>query len=109
MSKNVNIKINADSKNAQSGLKKVSKEITGLGNSIKKSTPVEFAKSFVFLSSALKTATSGIKATINTVLELNNAYLAQAKAEKQLETSAKNNPYLNRQSVRSLQDFASSR
>ncbi len=108
MSKNVNIKINADSKNAQSGLKKVSKEITGLGNSIKKSTPVEFAKSFVFLSSALKTTTSGIKATINTVLELNNAYLAQAKAEKQLETSAKNNPYLNRQSVRSLQDFASS-
>ena len=52
----------------------------------------------------LKGGLDKVKATID---ELTEAYKTQIKAETQLETAAKNNPYLDDASVQSLKEYAS--
>jgi len=55
---------------------------------------------FAGITAAVKGATSAIKDTTA-------AYRTQATAEKQLEVAAKNNPYLDSNSVKQLKDYAS--
>ena len=104
--KNVNIKIGADVKEAQSGIQKVTNELNKLSKN----------KALTSLS-RLGSAVSGVNAafgmvskTLSTakaaVDDVTNAYNVQAQAEKQLEAAAKNNPYLSDYSVDQLKKYA---
>lgn len=107
--KNVNIKIKADSKDAQSGIDKVSSKLNSFGKKTQKSFSVlnNLNGSISILGKAFSLVSAGIKKAGAAIKELNETALVQIKAEKQLETAAKNNPYLNAQSVRQLKNFAS--
>ncbi len=105
--KNVNIKVTADAKNAQSGLQKVTESVNKLGkNKTIKSVNVlggaikGVAGTFGLVVSAAKAAASKIK-------EFAETAQVQIKAEKQLESAAKNNPYLSKSSIAQLKDYAS--
>lgn len=106
MAKDINIKIKSDSKEAESGIKKVTSQLNSLSKDIKKSDVTKFAKSFTAVTAATAGAVAGIKKVNATIKETTELYRKQATAEKQLEVAAKNNPYLNSQSVQSLKDYA---
>lgn len=105
--KNVNIKIKADSKEAESGIDKVSNKLNSFNKSISKNAIVKLAQNVNPLIQVLGKVTNGIKNAVAIIKDLNATALVQIKAEKQLETASKNNPYLNAQSVRQLKNFAS--
>lgn len=105
--KNVNIKIKADSKDAQSGIDKVSSKLNEFTKLLRKNKTANFVTSFSGIAKAFSLATSGIKKASDAIKELNATALVQIKAETQLEAAAKNNPYLNRESVNQLKSFAS--
>lgn len=107
--KNINIKIKADSKEAESGIDKVS---TALNKFSKKNNKSLASLNNLYGSLSLATKafgliTTGIKKAVATIKDLNATALVQIKAEKQLETASKNNPFLNAQNVKQLKNFAS--
>ena len=106
MAKDINIKIKSDSKEAESGIKKVTSQLNSLSKDIKKSDVTKFAKSFTAVTAATAGAVTTIKKVNAAVKETTELYRKQATAEKQLEVAAKNNPYLNSQSVQALKDYA---
>lgn len=55
---------------------------------------------------AITAAVLAAKKYIETLKEANEAYKVQEKAEKALQKAAENNPYLNRESVQRLKDYA---
>ena len=55
---------------------------------------------------AITAAVMAAKKYIETLKEANEAYKVQEKAEKALQKAAENNPYLNRESVQRLKDYA---
>jgi len=55
----------------------------------------------------ITTAVLAAKKYIETLKEANEAYKVQEKAESALQKAAENNPYLNRESVQRLKDYAS--
>lgn len=88
-----------DSSGIDSGISGVDKKVkTGA-----KSIAASFAKAGV----AVAGVTAAIKIAADVVGDLTDAYKKQAKAETQLETAAKNNPYLNSSSVKALRNYAS--
>ena len=104
---NVNIKIKADSKEAESGIDKISNKLNSFEKKVSKNSITKLSasinpviKSFGYITSAVKKAAAAIK-------DLNDTALVQIKAERQLESAAKNNPYLNAQNVKQLKNFAS--
>lgn len=105
--KNVNIKIKADSKDAQSGIDKVSSKLNEFTKLLRKNKSANLVTSVSGIAKAFSFVSSGIKKAAAAIKDLNDTALVQIKAEKQLETAAKNNPYLNAQSVRQLKNFAS--
>lgn len=56
---------------------------------------------------AITAAVMAAKKYIETLKEANEAYKVQEKAESALQKAAENNPYLNRESVQRLKDYAS--
>lgn len=106
MAKDLNIKIKSDSKEAESGIKKVTSQLNTLSKDIKKNDVAKFAKSFTAVTAATAGAVTAIKKVNAAVKETSELYRKQASAEKQLEVAAKNNPYLNSQSVQALKDYA---
>ena len=56
---------------------------------------------------AITAAVMAAKKFIETLKEANEAYKVQEKAESALQKAAENNPYLNRESVQRLKDYAS--
>ncbi len=56
---------------------------------------------------AITAAVMAAKKYIGTLKEANEAYKVQEKAEKALQKAAENNPYLNRESVQRLKEYAS--
>lgn len=107
MAKKAVIKLGGDSKEAQSALQKVTAEVNKLTKGLKTSDILKFTVSFNALKGALNTGTKIIKAAADGIKDLEEAYRNQIKAEKQLEVAAQNNPYLDHNSVRQLEDFAS--
>lgn len=116
MSKKATIKITSDTKDAESGLDKVSKKINefsknnqqSLGGVQRFNNAIKGAvKSFSSIGVAVGAAVGAIKKINDVVSETTNLYKEQIKAERQLETAAKNNPYLDETSVDQLKDFAS--
>lgn len=106
MAKDLNIKIKSDSKEAESSIKKVTSQLNTLSKDIKKNDVAKFAKSFTAVTAATAGAVTAIKKVNAAVKETSELYRKQASAEKQLEVAAKNNPYLNSQSVQALKDYA---
>lgn len=105
--KKISIKIKADAKNAESEIEKLTSKINSLGKSKTISSLNKINGSISLIGKTFGIVTSSIKMATSVIKDFNNASLKQIKAEKQLETAAKNNPYLNSQSVKSLKSFAS--
>ena len=59
------------------------------------------------VAAGITAAILAAKKYIETLKQANEAYKVQTKAENALAKAAENNPYLNRDSVRKLQDYAS--
>ena len=115
--KNVTIKFDADTKDAQNGIDKVTKKLNEFSKSTQKdlgsvqrfNNAVKGAvKSFSAVGVAAGVAVGAVKKISEAVQDTTNAYKEQIKAERQLETAASNNPYLDDSSVAQLKDFASS-
>lgn len=104
--KNVNIKLKADSKDAEKGINKVTGEL----NKLAKNKALRGLNNLNGAASAAIKAFSGvknaIKGTVEKLKDLADAANVQIKAERQLETAAKNNPYLNKSNVSQLKSFA---
>ena len=105
--KNVNIKIKADAKDANSAIDNVSSKLNELKKRLGKNKSANLVTSLSGIAKTFGLAISAIKQAGAAIKELNETALVQIKAEKQLETAAKNNPYLNAQSVSQLKNFAS--
>lgn len=105
--KNINIKLKADSKEAENGIDKISNKLNSFEKKVSKNSITKLAASINPLIQVFGAVTTGIKKAAAAIKDLNDTALVQIKAEKQLETAAKNNPYLNAQSVRQLKNFAS--
>ena len=85
----------------------VAKNIDGLKGKLTKLTGSNVLKSITGLGAAFLTVSTAVKTANKVIKETSEAYRVQAKAEKQLEAAAKNNPYLDGKSVRQLKNFAS--
>ena len=116
MAKKATIKITSDTKEAESGLDKVSSKLNQFSNSNKQSLSglsrlngaiTNAAKSFGAVGVAVGAAVGVIKKANEAIKETTDLYKVQATAEKQLEVAAKNNPYLNDTSVIQLKAYAS--
>lgn len=105
--KNVNIKIKADSKDANSAIDKVSSKLNELKKRLSKNKTANLVTSLSGIAKAFSLATSGIKKAAAAIKDLNDTALVQIKAETQLEAAAKNNPYLNRENIKQLKSYAS--
>ena len=116
MAKKATIKITSDTKEAESGLDKVSAKINQFSNNNKQSLGglsrlngaiTNAAKSFGAVGVAAGAAVAAIKKANAAIKETTDLYKVKATAEKQLEVAAKNNPYLNDTSVIQLKNYAS--
>ena len=105
--KNISIKLKADPKDLNKGLDSATGKLNSFQKKIGGSSIKKFASSLNPAVKALGFVTAGIAAASKAINELNKAALVQIKAERQLETAAKNNPYLNSQNVKQLKSFAS--
>lgn len=59
------------------------------------------------VAAGVTVAVVAAKKFIDTLQQANEAYKTQEKAEKELAKAAENNPYLNRESLQNLKDYAS--
>lgn len=105
--KDVNIKIKANSKEATSAIGKVTESLNSFNKKLDTNPVSRLTKSVGSLSVGFKAATAVIQKVGAAVKETTELYEKQAKAEKQLEVAARNNPYLNGSSVDRLKDYAS--
>lgn len=106
MAKKATIKIGADTKEAETGLNKVASQINKLGNSSTVKGIKNIGQAFTGVTASLSAAIGTLKAVKSVMDECTAAYKKQAKAEKQLEVAAQNNPYLSTVSVTRLKAFA---
>ena len=95
----VKIKTAIDNSGLDKGLKETESKIKKTSDILKSG----FAKSAVVVAGVTAAVTAAKKA----VDDLTEAYKTQIKAETQLESAAKNNPYLTTESVQRLKDYAS--
>lgn len=105
--KNLNIKVTADAKNAKTTLDKVTSGLKKIGTNNTLKGIDNLGNSVGNLFKKFKTLVNFSKKVLAIANELAQSYEVQAKAEKQLETAAKNNPYLNNLNVSALKKFAS--
>lgn len=90
---------------ADDGHIKINTKIEGLQKVLKGFTDIGFAvQGFKTILGTVVGAAKKLYAALN---DLNQAYNVQAKAEVQLATAVKNNPYLDSSSIKRLQDYAS--
>ena len=107
MSKQVSIKINADSSNAEKGLDKVNKKLNDLSKSAPLKGMANLGAAVSGVGVAFSAVTKSVGAVVDALGECNEAYKVQEKAEKSLEVAARNNPYLDGKSVAALKNYAS--
>lgn len=110
----VSMKFTADSKNAEKGINQVTSKLNSFKKKIEGFGKSDLGQGFAAIGSTVSgigVAFSGVtKAVGQAVAALNECgelWKVQLNAERQLEAAAKNNPYLNGQSVKGLKDFAS--
>ena len=116
MSKKATIKITSDTKDAETGIDKVSKKINEFSKSNNQNLSglkrlngaiTGAVKSFGAVGAAVGVAVTAIKKANEAIKETTELYRVQATAEKQLEVAARNNPYLDDGSVMQLKNYAS--
>lgn len=109
----INTKI--DNTGVEKGLKDLKDKVDNAGKSLEKGTKANkgfadglksIATSSVGAVAGVTAAAAAIKKTVEALDECAAAYRVQVKAEKSLEIAAKNNPYLNSESVYNLKKFA---
>ena len=112
------VKINTklDTSGVDKGLKDLNKKLDDAGKSIdnagKKSKTLNtnlggMNKTALATAGAVAGVAVAVKKTVDALNECEAAYKVQRNAEIALQTAAKNNPYLNNESVYNLQKFAS--
>lgn len=108
MAKNnsVNIKINADAKNADSVLSEISNKLNSFADKVSKSPATKLANSFTAVGKSVQLATTAIKKVTESIKENIELSRKQQQAETQLAAAAKNNPYLTEASVIQLKKYA---
>lgn len=104
--KNLNIKVTADAKDAKDAFDKLIEQANKFANNKSINTFNKATDSAGKLFNSFKSVVNITKKAVATVNEWTKAYNTQAKAEKQLETAAKNNPYLNNSNVSQLKKIA---
>lgn len=111
--KNVSFSVKAKDE-ASSALKKVSGEVNKLSKDVKNSDFSKYTQSMNNLikscgayTAAIGAAIGALKGMMSAMKEWTDACNNQLKAEIQLSTAAKNNPFLSQTSVDSLKAFAS--
>ena len=102
----INIETRLDTQKTEKDLKSLSNKLSSFGQSIQGKFR-NVALPFTELSSALGLVKGAVSTVSAVVSDLSNAYRKQAQAETQLETAARNNPYLNEANVATLKSFAS--
>ena len=114
--KDVTIKFKSDTKEAESGINKLTSDINKLAKGNKESfsgvdrlgkSVKGFVKSFAPATLAIGATVAAVKKVNEAIKETTALYKAQANAEKQLEVAASNNPYLDSSSVAQLKSYAS--
>lgn len=104
---NVNIKIGSDTKEAESGIRKVTGELNKLSKNTALKGLNNLNGAFGVLMKSFTVVTGTIKKVVGVMNDLSDAANAQIKAETQLETAAKNNPYMDDYAVKKLKNYAS--
>jgi hypothetical protein len=112
------VKINTklDTSGVDKGLKDLNKKLDDAGKSIdnagKKSKTLNtnlggIGKGAIAAAGAVAGVAVAVKKTVDVLNDCEKAYKVQQKAEIALQQAAKNNPYLNNESVYNLRNFAS--
>lgn len=104
--KEINLKIKAKDEGASSTLDKLKKKLKELNKDKSFSGLAKLGGVVSGVSAAFGGMAKAVQLTINTISDLSTAALTQIKAEKQLESAAKNNPFLNKSNVSQLKEFA---
>lgn len=112
----VKIDTKLDTSGVDKGLKDLNKKLGDAGKSIdnagKKSKTLNtnlggIGKGAIAAAGAVAGVAVAVKKTVDALNDCEKAYQVQRKAEIALQTAAKNNPYLNDESVYNLRNFAS--
>lgn len=98
--------INIGTKIDETGLDKGLKNVDDKLKTTEKTTS-STAKSFASLGLKVAAVAGAVKVAADVINDLTDAYKTQIKAETQLESAAKNNPYLDSTSVQTLKNYAS--
>ena len=97
----IKISTEIDQSGLDKGLKGVESKLEDGAKSASK-----FSGGLLGAAAAGAAAAVAVKKVVEVVKDLTDAYKVQAKAETQLESAAKNNPYLDSASVQALKDYA---
>jgi len=104
--KHVTMKFKADTKEAESGISKVTSSLNKLAKDVEKNPITKLSKSVTMLGGAFHVATGIINKVSGAISDVTETSRVQITAEKQLEAAAKNNPYLSEYSVQQLKAYA---
>lgn len=106
MSKKAVVKIGSDVKEAKDGINQITQQLNSLTKKANDSSFSKFVSSFSALGKSVEFTTNSIKKVNESIKE--NIELAgkQKQSEVQLESAAKNNPYLTEASVVQLKKYA---
>jgi hypothetical protein len=98
----IKIDTKVDETGIDKGVASVDKKLKGT-----EKTTASTGKSFAALGLKVAAVAGALKVAADVVGDLTDAYKTQIKAETQLESAAKNNPYLDESSVNVLKEYAS--
>ena len=104
--KNVNIKITAESKEAEKGINKVTAAVNKIGKSSTVKSISTLASAVTNSITAFDSLKSAVENAAAAIEECSAAYTKQRTAELALETAAKNSPYLNASNIAALKNYA---
>ena len=103
----IEIDTSINTKELETGVKNAENILAKLGKSSTLKGIAGIGTAISGAGAAVQLLGSSFKAVSATIKDLTDTYKTQAKAETQLETAAKNNPYLDEASVRQLKKYAS--
>lgn len=103
---NATIKITSETKEAESGIKKITGELNKLSKNPALKGLNNLNGAMGAVTKTFKAVTGTIKAAVNAMNELSDAADKQIKAETLLETAAKNNPFMDDYAVKKLKNYA---
>lgn len=101
----INTKI--DESGLNKGLQSIKKQLNDVGNANSTKGLANLGLALGGVTAAAGVAAKGIQKVQQAINECTEAYKVQKSAEVALSTAAQNNPYLNRESVQNLKEFAS--